>query len=201
MPGLQTASVRTDTLWNGTPMESGIMHRLARNIQLRNAGFNSVVMGTSQTGTFKDKLESCGKTLGLKAHTQTIEPPKHAKDEGVDIVGGFIWGDGRIGEPLWLVQAACGRHRRLEKIREVDPAKWALYLAIRTNPMVFLAVPYHLTEEAVDKIVPYEGSKSFMDRLRLVRMLGQSIDFEAAKLLGKDREVKAKAYEFFGMPA
>jgi len=29
-------SVRTDALWNGTPMARGIMHRLARNIHILN---------------------------------------------------------------------------------------------------------------------------------------------------------------------
>lgn len=169
-------------------------------LALKNAGLNAFVMGTSQNGSFEEKLNQCGTELDLAASIRTIKPPERAKDEGVDVIGGFLWRDRRIGEPVWLIQATCGKSDWKEKLRGIDNKKWASYLSTRTGALALLAVPFHLTDEVIDRLVPHEGAFAFMDRLRLVKMLGSSIRYPSDELEEASRSFECDARELLGIP-
>ena len=144
---------------------------------MRCAGLRAAVVGTSKSEGFDIKLRKSASSIGLDCDPHAVEHSPYAKDEGVDIIGGCIAQDHRIGEPIWLIQAACGKSGNdwENKLMHIDPGKWSRYLCSRSHPYAFLAVPYHLTEQAIEGFMHYGDTRSFLDRLRLVHMAGLSM--------------------------
>ena len=86
----------------GTAMKDTITHLFEEIVAfaLRSAGLSSSVMGTSRLGTFEDRLRACGDDLDLATSMRGTNHSRRVKDDGVDIIGGKLWRDHRLGEPV-----------------------------------------------------------------------------------------------------
>lgn len=96
---------------------------------------------------------------------------KCAKDDGVDIVCGLVWSDGRKTDLLWAVQAACGKSSKWKgKLDSIHSVKWAAYFDERVELRALIAIPYHITDRAINGMVDEIGNRSYLDRMRLVKL-------------------------------
>lgn len=150
------------------------------NQSLLAAGFESAVMGTSSEGTFKERLETVGAKLKLDVDYAAAPRSAKAKDDGVDVIAGHFWHDGRKGELVILVQAACGKESGGAwegKLSAVPIPSWRLRFLESLNPYAYLAIPYHLTSDAEKAVLSSGDSHSFIDRIRLVKLSGGRLQF------------------------
>ena len=133
--------------------------------------FKSAVIGTSIKGNFEKKLEHAANKLGLVAVPTAAPHSKCAKDDGVDIVCGLVWSDGRKTDLLWAVQAACGKSSKWKgKLDSIHSVKWAAYFDERVELRALIAIPYHITDRAINGMVDEIGNRSYLDRMRLVKL-------------------------------
>ena len=167
-------------------------------ISMRNAGLQAEVIGTSASGAFDAKLTCCADALGLSSNPSAIRHSPYAKDEGVDVIGGYLARDHRIGEPIWLIQASCGKSGNAweSKLMHVDPGKWISYLSCRSMPHAFLSLPYHLSTEVVERFLHHSDVRSFFDRLRLTHMAGVSISITDPCVQKIEQEILAVEREW-----
>lgn len=146
---------------------------------LKGANISSAIIGTSCTGhSFEGKLQLAGEELNIPTSVTGVDRSKYAKDCGVDVVAGYLWNDGRKAEQLFLIQAACGKAESWKtKLNNIDQAQWKDFFLERTMPISSLAVPYQLTYDVINDVLPLAGNTTFLDRLRLAKACdGQSID-------------------------
>lgn len=137
----------------------------------------TTVMGTSSDGgPFDDRLRRAADILGLFADPTTAPRSSKAKDDGVDVISGIVWGDNSRINELFLVQAACGKSSEWrEKLDRVHSPKWAQYFSELAEPRSVIAIPYHVTDRALNMTIDFRGNHSYLDRLRLVDLAGRFI--------------------------
>lgn len=146
--------------------------------------FKTSVIGTSHnSGSFEGKLCSTARELGIIADPTAAPRSASAKDDGVDIICGLVWGDGRKTDMLWAVQAACGQSQEWQtKLYRVHMRKWAQYLSERVVPRALIAVPYSITNSVVMRVIDEADNRSFLDRGRLVRIASNRTDLQSESL-------------------
>lgn len=154
------------------PVADCFEHAVHKAIQ--SAGFSSSVIGTSSgMGNFKTKLENAAKAIGLSAFADNGTYSRFANDDGVDVIGGYIWRDGRKGEILCLIQAACGKTDNLpNKLYSIHSRNWMDYFAEKSLPYAIIAVPYHLSDDVVERLLVGQDNFTYLDRIRLVHLFG-----------------------------
>lgn len=150
------------------------------SLALRMGGLSAEVVGTAGGSGFMERVGRCTQALNLPFRPQGLSIPNNAQDMGVDVLGGYLWDDYRVGENIWLVQAACGKEEAWEdKSMHIDSAKWGRLLGDDyCVPLSLIAVPYHMTNDAVRDVLHYSESRSFLDRIRLVIMMGKVVNFK-----------------------
>lgn len=141
---------------------------------MRCRGLEGEVLGTSAGDGFNRRVKEVARKLRLTINEEVLKDafPPASKDAGVDIIGGSLFKDGRIGEQFWLIQVACGKAKAWnEKLYAVDAGRWDDLFNEVVTPISYLAVPYHISSRwlkyGLQKHKPY----SYLDRLRLARML------------------------------
>ncbi|MFD0705633.1 hypothetical protein ACFQY8_07745 [Alloscardovia venturai] len=154
--------------------------------------FTSAVIGTGENGGFASHLKAASQKLGIPLSTLNGTYSVKAKDEGVDVLSGRLWHDDRRGEQLILIQAACGKEDSTpsweDKLNKVANRRdqWRQMLTEITMPIAALAVPYHMTDDSINRTLGRSaGEKFFVDRLRLTHALGTTIPSDLMKEVNK----------------
>jgi hypothetical protein len=121
-----------------------------------------------QKGTFDECLLATAETIGLRAMPGSVVKSRHAKDEGVDVLGVFDWiNDIRPGRWTFIGQVTCAESDEWKKkLGEPSPPKWGPLLGVKVPPVAFLAVPYHVQNGHLLSLMT-DRAAAVLDRLRM----------------------------------
>lgn len=137
----------------------------AQGMRARNTAFST------QPGSFSDLLIAAGTKLGLHPTPEQATISRSAKDEGVDVLCVFGWRDERPGRWVFIGQVTCANSDEWsKKLSEPKPHRWKALLGVKTIPIPFLAVPYHVQRGHLLYLLG-ESNAAVLDRLRLVPFL------------------------------
>lgn len=127
------------------------------------------ILGTSSSngGGFAAVLKSTVEGVGLRADLTKVEYAAGAKDNGVDVVVHLDFGDDRLGRWVLLGQATCAKTDDWEDKVAEPGLDWKTLLNMIVSPLVFLAVPHHVDDTFVHKVMRKSGHM-LLDRIRLV---------------------------------
>jgi hypothetical protein len=116
---------------------------------------------------FHDAVFAAGAAIGLEPSPSAASSATAAKDEGVDTIGHWDWGDRRPGRWTIIGQATCGKSTTWKrKMAEPSPGIWSTRLGEHVHPLGFLAVPHHVEDRFLYYLVE-DGERSVIDRIRL----------------------------------
>lgn len=126
----------------------------------------AITVGFPNAGNLPAQLDSIG--TALNEDRSDKNPPAHAKDRGVDVIGWSSFGDNRKGQIIILMQCAAGRNWNLKKQIMVDV--WSQYI----NWNFYTTIP----SIAITEILPtkkwsdaVETYGIIFDRARIYRCL------------------------------
>lgn len=155
---------------------------------LKNMGIASSIIGTATSATdFESKLIRAGHELGITTNPTVSTHSRFAQDEGVDVVGGYLWEDGRKGQQLFLIQASCGQESVWKnKMTNINSMQWKNFFLEKTLPVPVIAVPYQMTQDALDHTFLEGGSYTFLDRMRLAHAYSSNGVLSHLSTNGKD---------------
>lgn len=119
--------------------------------------------------TFENAVVEICPLIELDATPGSAWRAKFAQDENVDTIGHITWGDQRAGAWAIVGQATCAKSDEWEvKLDEPKAATWAKFLGVIPHPLVFLAIPHHIEDQHLYRLV--QGERGIvLDRLRLAR--------------------------------
>ncbi len=137
------------------------------NIALKNyLSGDTVTLGFPNKGNLSGQLDKLATILNEDRGAKN--PPVHAKDRGVDVIGWHSFGDNRKGQVIILMQCAAGRNWNLKKQIIIDV--WSQYI----NWNFYTTIP----SMAITEILPskkwsdaVETYGIIFDRARLYRYL------------------------------
>jgi hypothetical protein len=116
---------------------------------------------------FHDAVFAAGTAIGLEPSPSAASSAAAARDEGVDTIGHWDWGDRRPGRWTVIGQATCGKSTTWKrKMAEPGAGIWSTRLADHVHPLGFLAVPHHVEDRFFYYLVE-NGERSVVDRIRL----------------------------------
>lgn len=142
-------------------------------VACKQLGLRCALMGTSSGGSFNERLAEASRKIGLAADALRMGRSFRVQDDGVDVIAGRLWLDGRKGEVLLLIQATCAYEDAWrDKLSRVSLSKWRGYFAELARPYAALAVPYQATRISLESVLDEADSRTLFDRLRLVRSMG-----------------------------
>jgi hypothetical protein len=125
------------------------------------------------TSPFLAAVEKACPAVKLKYSIPDLPISKRAQDENVDTIAHLHWGDRRPGTWCFIGQVTCAKSDDWEqKLDEPKPATWGPLLGVVPHPMVFLAVPHHVEEGYLEKLVSSQRG-IVLDRLRLTMNMGE----------------------------
>jgi hypothetical protein len=117
--------------------------------------------------SFHDAVVAAGTAVGLEPNPSAASSATAARDEGVDTIGHWDWGDRRPGRWMIIGQATCGTSTTWKrKMAEPSPGIWSTRLGDHVYPLGFLAVPHHVEDRFLYYLVE-DGERSVVDRIRL----------------------------------
>jgi hypothetical protein len=134
-------------------------------------GLQTADVGTvaRRAASFETALDEVATRVGLTAFRAAAPTYLYAQDERVDTLCHFSWGDNRPGAWTMVGQATCAKSEAWDKkISEPPAPTWEKLLGVGLRPRVFLAVPHHVGELMLEKLVS-DRKNLVLDRLRLVR--------------------------------
>lgn len=161
-------------------------------------GFSATLTGTAIEGRFEEKVDRVGKELGVNVNPDACRRSKHAKDDGVDVVTAKLFRDNRQGEVFILVQATCSKDSKWSaKLNDTPSARWRGYLIAQLTPLCILSVPYHISSEVEERLMGVDSARTFIDRIRLVKMLSQKLSLADANMKMQYNELRKYVKDFY----
>lgn len=121
--------------------------------------------------SFDEAVVAASAELGLRAVPDSVTRSPRAFDDKADTISHIAWGDLRCGSWVFIGQATCAKSDEwVGKITETSEESWARILCIAPPPQVFLAIPHHVEEIVVNKLL-LDRRRVILDRPRLTRFL------------------------------
>lgn len=130
--------------WGASNAQNGTsLFEQVSNIALKNyLGGEAVTLGFPNAGNLYGHLDNLAKLINEDRASKN--PPVHAKDRGVDVIGWNSCGDNRKGQIIVLMQCAAGRNWNLKKQILLDV--WSQYI----NWNYYTTIPSLAITEIVD---------------------------------------------------
>lgn len=143
--------------------------------------------GMRRSVGFDKALKQAGVDLMLPTTLKGVVLSTAIKDGGADTLAHLDWGDSRIGRWTFVGQVTCGRSDSWEsKANEANRGKWRVLLGDVLRPSPFLAVPHHVEDLMLRRLV--EDSQTLvLDRLRIVPYLS-SLSVDERRVAERIRE-------------
>lgn len=119
---------------------------------------------------FRETVTVAGKAVGLSPTPEAAVSLINANEEGVDALAHLGSTDSRAGHWIFIGQVTCGKSETWKrKLGEPSSPDWKKYLNILVDPQGFLALPHHVEDHQLTKLV-HGGNRMVLDRLRLTRL-------------------------------
>ena len=141
---------------------------VARAVRRRIARTSAFGVLRRSHGSFAAALEAVGHDLLLPTTTVGVVLSSAIKDGGADTLSHLDWGDDRKGRWTFVGQVTCARSDAWEgKANEAGRGRWRDLLGDLLAPQAFLAVPHHVEDLMIQRLVQ-DTQSLVLDRLRLV---------------------------------